>query len=191
MPNHAAFRRYSAAAKEEARRKRSKSWVKKRTKEKIRPKSMIILAPRMSTLMKMVTPWTALRYAGFANVSSLFMYTSTARQQRSLLISVSSVSTAEVSTISSSSRKDCAPKRWSQQFSRLSCSSLSSQQSRLFCWSLMDTWRPYTQGSTLRLAKGSWKVLWSSPKTTPSLWNTTQTTCVRPSTRSSQWVGDT
>ena len=98
--NHAAFGRYFPAAKEEAR-KGSKAWEKKlnsrlkkaqvpsfmsssrkeklRTKEKIRPKSSMILAnvrTIMSTLMKMVTPWTALRYAGFANVSSPFMYTS-------------------------------------------------------------------------------------------------------------------
>ena len=58
---------------------------KARTKEKIRPKSRMIKAKvrtivtrkaRMSTLKKMVTPRIALRYAGFANVSSLFMYTS-------------------------------------------------------------------------------------------------------------------
>ena len=182
MPNHAAFRRYSAAAKEEARRKRSKSWVKKRTKEKIRPKSMIIIAPRMSTLMKMVTPWTALRYAGFANVSSLFMYTSN-RKYWCAFLNAPLLSFC-LKWSSMRRRRLCT---WSTCTYRESSASHATVSPK----SYTGTWRPYTQGSTLRLAKGSWKVLWSSPKTTPSLWNTTQTTCVRPSTRSSQWVGDT
>ena len=62
-----------------------KEKMRTRTKQKRRPKSRRMFAKaskivtrkaRMSKLMKILTPRTALRYALFANVSSRFMFTS-------------------------------------------------------------------------------------------------------------------